>query len=75
MGKKVKDRILAIVVTITKDSGSPAKISCRADYEVTAEGLTESRSLALILSNQQENAIKKLGLDVLSQIKDLEEAD
>ncbi len=73
MPKAVQDRRLALIVELTKSGGSPIEVQCRADYEVTAEGLSENRSLNIDLTTPQKNTLKGFATLVVNQIKALEE--
>ncbi|KKK86221.1 hypothetical protein LCGC14_2765390 [marine sediment metagenome] len=70
--KKVQDKRLALIIELTKSTGSPIEVTCRADYEVTSEGLTENRSLNVELTGAQKSALKSFGLNVVNQIKAIE---
>lgn len=73
--KQVKEERLAIILNLTREGGiEPVQISCRADYEVTAEGLTEHRAYSYQLSDSEEKTVKAFAAAILAQIKQLEES-
>lgn len=70
--KQVKEERLAIVIELTREGANPTVTSCRVDYEVTSEGVTEHRHYVPELNTGQVNAAKGLGAALLADIKQLE---
>lgn len=74
MAKTVKEERLAIVLELTRSGGTgPVEVSCRADYEVSSDDLTESRNFEPTLSKAQKTTVKNFGTQVLQAIKASEE--
>lgn len=71
--KQVKEERLAIVLELTRGGGTaPVQVSGRADYEVSSEDLTVTRSINIELTDTQKTTIKNFGANVVQQIKAIE---
>ncbi len=73
MAKRVESRNITLVIELRKDGTNPIEVTCRADYEVSSDDLTVNRSFQPTLTLTQKNAIKTFGVNIVSQIKTLEE--
>ncbi len=71
--KKVQDRRLSLVINLTKEGNDPIEVGCRADYEVSSDGLTVNRSFIVPLTSSQRTQLKNFGVNVVAQIKAIEE--
>lgn len=71
--KTVKEERLSIILTLTRSGGvGSVEVEGRADYEVSSDDLTETRSIQLDLIPGQVNAVKSLATQVLAKIKQKE---
>ncbi|KKM15176.1 hypothetical protein LCGC14_1698670 [marine sediment metagenome] len=68
--KEVSERRVVLVIEVTKEPGEELVIESRADYTVTADGLTESRSQPVVLAPAP---IRNLAKQALEQIRSAEE--
>jgi len=71
MAKVVNEDRIKIEFILTQKEGV-ALVFCSADYEVNADDLSETRSLDIELTANQENLIKNFGSSVLQSIKQKE---
>lgn len=68
--KEVSERRVVLVIEVTKGPGEEPVIESRADYTVTADGLTESRSQPVTFAAA---TIKTLARQAVTQIRAAEE--
>lgn len=71
MGKTVDEKELRMLLRLTK-TDEEEEVTCRVDYKVSAEDITESRSFDATLTTAQEKTIKQLRTSVLGAIKQKE---
>ncbi len=70
--KEVGDKSLTLIIELTKEGANPMEVTCRADYEVTSDGVRESRSLEVELTASQETSIKSFAQQVVNKVKQVE---
>ena len=73
MGKTVSEKSLRIIFSLREAGDDPVKIDCVANYDVSAEGLSEVRSIDPTFTTAQESTIRDLGDSILAQIKTRED--
>ncbi len=72
MAKAIDESRMAIIFALTKTGVNLITVECRADYTVTSEDLSVTRSLSPTLTPPQETAVKAFGTSILAQIKAVE---
>ncbi len=74
MTKAINEERMVIILELEREGGTaPVTVKARGDYTITSDDLTVTRSLDdVILTPQEENAIKNFAGNVLNQIKTAE---
>jgi len=70
MAKTIKEERLLIQLELTREgSTGPIEVSCTANYEVSSENVTETRSFSPELTTAQKGIIRGFSANVLERIK------
>ena len=70
--KTVNEEVLTYIVRIER-SGVKVNVECRGDYEVTSDGISQSRSKVIDITSKQKEQLAAFGKNtVLGQIKNTE---